>query len=133
MWRLVFLPILLSCTTLSFADSRSVCPKHIEIPVYSPIARAAHVSGEVVVRVTMDANGRVTRAEALSGPDVLRPTSLDNIRRWTFAAPPHADFTQTLTYVYKFDEEMASESATIVTFDLPDRVTLVTPVVSIQP
>jgi TonB family protein len=41
-------------------------------PVYPPDAKAARVSGTVVVQVEIDESGRVAKAEAISGPEMLR-------------------------------------------------------------
>lgn len=41
-------------------------------PVYPPIARQAHASGTVVVQVTIDENGKVISAAAVSGHPLLR-------------------------------------------------------------
>ncbi|MGI9065315.1 MAG: energy transducer TonB [Pyrinomonadaceae bacterium] len=41
-------------------------------PAYPPIARQAHASGTVVVQVTIDENGNVISAQAVSGHPLLR-------------------------------------------------------------
>lgn len=41
-------------------------------PPYPPAARAAHVSGAVIVQVVIDESGQVIRAEAVSGHPLLR-------------------------------------------------------------
>ena len=46
-------------------------------PVYPPAAKAARVSGTVVVRVEVDESGRVATAEAVSGPVMLREAAED--------------------------------------------------------
>src|SRR5678816_1571975 len=51
-------------------------------PAYPPIARAAHASGTVVVQVTIDENGNVISARAVSGHPLLHisePTRLLSI------------------------------------------------------
>ncbi len=45
-------------------------------PSYPPQARAAHVSGTVLVWVSIDETGKVVSASTLSGPILLRATSL---------------------------------------------------------
>jgi protein TonB len=40
-------------------------------PTYPPIARSAHASGQVVVQVTIDENGNVISASAISGHPLL--------------------------------------------------------------
>jgi protein TonB len=50
------------------------------LPVYPPIARAAHVQGTVVVTATIDKDGRIVGAQVLSGPEMLRRAAIDAIR-----------------------------------------------------
>jgi len=50
------------------------------VPVYPPIARAAHVQGTVVVTATIDKDGRIVGAQVLSGPEMLRGAAIDAIR-----------------------------------------------------
>lgn len=51
-------------------------------PVYPPIARAAHVSGVVVLVATFDLQGGVTEVHAVSGPAMLRETAATFVRGW---------------------------------------------------
>lgn len=53
--------------------------KAIELPkpVYSPIARQAHVSGTVVVQVIIDEKGNVISANAVSGHPLLKAASVE--------------------------------------------------------
>jgi TonB family protein len=53
-------------------------------PAYPPLARAARVSGRVVVEVTIDASGNVTLAKAISGHPLLKSAALDAARQWRF-------------------------------------------------
>lgn len=46
-------------------------------PVYPPAAKAARVSGTVVVQIEVDESGRVAKAEAVSGPEMLRDAAED--------------------------------------------------------
>jgi len=56
-------------------------------PAYPPIARAAHVSGNVVVQVTVDENGNVISATPISGHPLLKASAV--------AAARQAKFSQT--------------------------------------
>jgi protein TonB len=53
-------------------------------PVYPPIARAAHVSGAVVLRATIGKDGTVEALEAVSGPEMLRASALEAVRHWVY-------------------------------------------------
>jgi len=46
-------------------------------PAYPPIARQAHASGTVVVQVTIDENGNVISARAVSGHPLLQAVDLE--------------------------------------------------------
>src|SRR5258705_12726197 len=49
-------------------------------PEYPPLARQAHASGTVVVQVTIDENGSVISAHAVSGHPLLQAVAVDPAR-----------------------------------------------------
>jgi TonB family protein len=53
-------------------------------PTYPPIAKAALITGDIRVRVTIDGNGDVTRTEILSGHKLLNDASVAAARQWKF-------------------------------------------------
>ena len=53
-------------------------------PVYPPLAKAAQVSGSVVVEVTVDETGAVSEARALSGHPLLKDPAVAAARGWRF-------------------------------------------------
>jgi TonB family protein len=112
--------------------SGPLCPKHIETPVYPPIARAAHLTGETLLLLTIDADGGVKEVKAASSNTsaVLSESALGNIRHWTFVKPPIAPYTETIIYDYEFDGSLPGDNGsnpiTKVVFDLPNRVTIAT-------
>jgi TonB family protein len=53
-------------------------------PAYPPIAKAARAQGAVQVNVTVDENGNVTAAEAVSGHPLLRDAAIEAARQWQF-------------------------------------------------
>lgn len=53
-------------------------------PVYPPVARAARVSGAVVVEVTVDEVGNVMSARAISGHTMLKDAAVAAARGWKF-------------------------------------------------
>lgn len=57
--------------------------KRVE-PTYPPEALAHRIAGSVVVEVTLDLNGNVMAARALSGPDELRGAAVSAAREWKF-------------------------------------------------
>jgi len=53
-------------------------------PVYPPIARAAHASGEVVVMVIVDEEGKVIAAQTVSGHPLLQAASVKAAKESNF-------------------------------------------------
>jgi TonB family protein len=53
-------------------------------PIYPPIARQMKASGEIQVEITIDENGRVIEAKAISGHPALRAAAEDAARKWVF-------------------------------------------------
>ena len=53
-------------------------------PVYPPLAKAAHVSGTVVIQATISKNGGVGNLRVVSGPAMLRQSALDAVKNWRF-------------------------------------------------
>jgi len=53
-------------------------------PVYSPLARQSRVEGVVHLRIAVDPDGRVSRAEALDGPPPLRSAAVEAVTRWLY-------------------------------------------------
>lgn len=54
-------------------------------PDYPPLARAARISGSVVVEVTLDEDGGVISARAISGHPLLKDAAVNAARRWQFS------------------------------------------------
>jgi TonB family protein len=70
-----------------------------EAVTYPPLGWQARIEGVVVVRVTLDADGKVTDAVALSGHGIFVPFSLENVRKWRFR--PDAQRTAVIVYNFK--------------------------------
>ena len=77
--------------------------KHVE-PIYPARARAAGVSGTVVVEVAVAADGRVERARVVRSIALLDEAALDAVRQWRFepfrfeGVPTAIVFTVTVTF-----------------------------------
>jgi hypothetical protein len=93
-------------------DSGEPLPKLVSHAdaVYPAIARAAHVMGDVVVKITTDGQS-VLDAVAESGPSLLRQASVDNAKTWKFVA--HTAGTFHVTYHYGF---ASGDAATATSF-----------------
>jgi len=53
-------------------------------PTYPPTARSAQIQGSVVVEVQIDASGKVTGTNVMSGPAALRAAAVSALMRWKF-------------------------------------------------
>jgi protein TonB len=53
-------------------------------PTYPPIARAAHVSGTVVLHAIISKAGTITNLQVVSGPEMLRASAVDAVRTWRY-------------------------------------------------
>jgi protein TonB len=53
-------------------------------PVYPPIARAAHVSGSVVLHAIISKAGSIQNLQVISGPEMLRASALDAVKTWRY-------------------------------------------------
>jgi TonB family protein len=58
---------------------------NLPAPVYPQIAMRAHTAGKVEVEVTIDENGKVISAQAVSGPGALREAAIDAAKRARFS------------------------------------------------
>src|SRR5713226_1317706 len=72
------LPI--SQTTSSVCEVVKAVP-----PVFSPLALAARVSGQVVVEVHVAGSGAVASVNVIDGHSLLRDSALIAARKWQFA------------------------------------------------
>jgi TonB family protein len=57
---------------------------------YPEEALKKNIEGKVTLRITVNANGRVSDAKALSGPPELFQAALDCVKQWEFEPPAHA-------------------------------------------
>jgi protein TonB len=53
-------------------------------PVYPPIAKAAHVSGAVVLHAMISKTGAIQGLTVISGPEMLRASALDAVKTWRY-------------------------------------------------
>lgn len=73
-------------------------------PIYPPIAKAAHVSGAVVLHAVISKGGTVENLQVVSGPEMLRASALDAVRNWRYkpyllnGEPTEVDTTITVNF-----------------------------------
>jgi protein TonB len=53
-------------------------------PLYPPIAKAARVSGTVVLQATISKTGVITNLHVVSGPAMLQQAAMDAVRTWRY-------------------------------------------------
>jgi protein TonB len=53
-------------------------------PVYPPIARAAHVSGSVVLHAIISKEGTIKNLSVISGPEMLRTAATEAVQNWRY-------------------------------------------------
>lgn len=124
---LSLLPLLLLSSSAQAQGAQTILPAapvpHVvkqTSPVYPPIAKAAHVSGEVKLQIQVDTDGRVTIAKVISGPPMLVEAAEECVKQWAYQ-PPMLDgkpVSTTTTVAIKFelptlinpnDEQIASK------------------------
>ncbi len=140
MRRVVFAWLVLGLAASCFGQT--LCPRHIETPVYPPLAQVAHVQGKVTLKVTIDGDGNVMNVEVADdavhqAQEVLQKSALDSMRLWTFEKPAAPPVTQVIVYQYKFDSSLPindhQNPVTKVNIDLPDRVTILSNEAAVNP
>src|SRR5580693_7037202 len=82
----------------------AVTPVLMEQPVivYPPIAKAAHVTGEVVVRFAIESDGTTSSVQVISGPVMLQGAVADRIKDWRFKTPLPIGAEREFEAVYRF-------------------------------
>lgn len=68
-------------------DIKTPQRKHIVAPIYPPSARAARITGAVVIDCVIGPDGRVHDAKVVSGHPILREAALHSVRQWTYTRP----------------------------------------------
>lgn len=105
-WTQLVLCILLVIPAFGQTASSAAVPPVLQgaaMPLYPAIAKAAHITGKVSVRVTVK-DGMVVKTDVLSvndgkkGQRFLESPTVDNLKTWRFAATVTKAFTVTYTY-----------------------------------
>jgi hypothetical protein len=100
-YPLVLLPCLLILYAAPAADqhtiedgpvlNENVEALHFERMAYPIGAKLTHLEGMVVLRASVDAQGRVSAVAPLSGPRALLSETEENLKKWTFSRPRRAN------------------------------------------
>jgi TonB family protein len=81
---------LVLCTGAAFAAPTQRAIVSRVSPAYPELARRMHVSGKVVLLVTIQADGKVSATKVESGHALLAPAAQDAVSRWRFVPAPEA-------------------------------------------
>jgi protein TonB len=54
------------------------------VPLYPPIAKAARVSGTVILQATISKGGTIENLRVISGPPMLQQSAMDAVRSWRY-------------------------------------------------
>jgi protein TonB len=54
------------------------------VPLYPPIAKAARVSGTVVLQATISKTGTIENLHVISGPAMLQQSAMDAVKSWRY-------------------------------------------------
>ena len=106
--------------------------KHLEPPRYPPLAHQTRVSGTIMIKLKIDADGTVLSAESSPGDktvtgagfELLRKDAEKYVKSWTFGGAgcaSGAPFEHTVRFVYRLANEDVLPDHYVV-MDLPDVV-----------
>ncbi len=119
--RLALLGLILAVPAFGQTTAPAEAPPILQgaaLPMYPPIAKAAHITGKVIVRVTVK-DGLVVKTDVLSKPDVrsgqrfLESPTVENLKTWRFAAAVTGEYTVTYTYEISGEESEQPTNARV--------------------
>jgi hypothetical protein len=112
-------------------------PKRIvAITNYAPLASAARISGDIVIKCYLDGAGAVVKTEAVSGHPMLKEQARQNALLWKFqgtASSPNASDSITLTYQFRMEGETRDHKHTSLSVDLPNVIHIIAPEIPLNP
>jgi TonB family protein len=80
---------------------------HKEITLYPEEVQKDHLEGDVQVRLSVTADGEVTDAKVVSGPEPLQEAALEAARKWRFGPPSEGPVDVTVTYHFWLPDKPA--------------------------
>ena len=102
---------------------------HFQAPSYPEVAWQEKLHGKVVLKILVHKDGRFGFAADPIGPPALVSAARENLCSWTFAShQSESPLPLTVEYEYRIDKSKSSAQLnTQVSYDLPNRVTIVAP------
>lgn len=80
------------------------CVRHLQVPDYPPVARAAQWEGTVDLNLTVGARGQVVRVEGSGQLPILVEHAKENVKDWVFCEPEKNGIANVhLRYVYRLE------------------------------
>jgi TonB family protein len=76
--------VLIVLSTCALAQDRQITVEKYEAPKYPVIARAARISGDVILILTLNRDGSVASARSEKGHVMLKEASIASIKQWRF-------------------------------------------------
>jgi len=97
-----FLALFMPLTGL--CQSQTLVPDRLPEIKYPPIAKAAHVQGDVVVSFRQTSDGSTADVKAISGPAMLQGVAVENVKAWHFPATAETtEQIQKVTFHFRFE------------------------------
>jgi len=124
-WRILFLLALIVLTTVSLAQQATESLPVVTgayVPLYPPLARQAHIEGEVKLEVSTDYD-HVASVSVVNGQPMLAQAARDNVKTWHF----RPDIRMTFTVTFRYKLLAVSEKARCDTPDSNNRISLKLP------
>jgi hypothetical protein len=114
-------------TTPSIAEVPRVT--HFQAPRYPELAWQSQVHGKVSLKILVYKDGRFGFTETPEGNPLLVSAAKENLCTWNFASHDmDSPLPLTVEYEYRIDKgRTATQLSAEVTYDLPNRVTIVAP------
>jgi len=81
--------------------------------IYPPIARAAHVYGTIILRVSFQTTGEPDHIEVVSGPKMLQESATEYVKGWK-AGPYTGPRTCPIIITYLFDGSVSQYQVKVV-------------------
>ncbi len=94
--------------SVKLVGAPSLNPITSALPTYPPIARAAHVTGQVETQFKVSPDGHTEEVTFVNGPLMLRPPIETALKSWRF---PPAEASRTASATFAFDMPCASLQA----------------------
>jgi TonB family protein len=81
-------------------------------PIYPPLARQAHISGDVILMLTVRQDGSIESAEVVSGHPILKQAALNSIQQSSFECRNCSELLTPVRLVYTFQLSPTASSGT---------------------